>query len=171
MKRNIAVLCGLLIVAGSLGPLSAKGLTTRIRITGPTLAAPVDITEPEILKRFNVWAGPGTFENDIEATHGFIVDWATGVVADPPAGLAAYDVSFYVKYANRPASDQEDRLAYVVRYEVGPAGEGYVYLPGRSDEHYRLNVNTIHRGREGHWFRAKPEWQRVAGQGIASRQD
>jgi hypothetical protein len=62
--------------------------------------------------------------------------------------------------AGRDAS--AEALAYVVFYENdAAAGEGYVYLPGPSDEPYRLNVRSIHRGNrlEGHWFRATPEWQ------------
>ena len=49
---------------------------------------------------------------------------------------------------------------YIVSYAVAPAtGEGYVYLPGKTDERYRLNTKAIYRGREGNWFRASAAWQ------------
>jgi hypothetical protein len=38
-------------------------------------------------------------------------------------------------------------------------GQGYVYLPGKADEPYRLNTKAIYRGREGNWFRATAAWQ------------
>ena len=42
---------------------------------------------------------------------------------------------------------------------IDPAtGQGYVYLPGKSDEPYRLNTKAIYRGREGNWFRANAAW-------------
>jgi hypothetical protein len=163
MKRIVAPVLSLLIVLGSTALLSAKGLTTKVRIIGGNLTAPVEISDPEILKNFNVWAGPGTFVNGEEGTEGFMIDWASGAVVERPSGLDGYDVSFFVKYANRPAFEQEDQLAYVVRYEVGPDGQGYVYLPGKTDEPYRLNVRAIHRGREGHWFRATNAWQNAVG--------
>jgi hypothetical protein len=40
-------------------------------------------------------------------------------------------------------------------------GQGYVYLPGKADEPYRLNTKAIYRGREGNWFRATAAWQRA----------
>jgi hypothetical protein len=44
------------------------------------------------------------------------------------------------------------------------AGPGYVYLPGKGDQHFALNVRTIVRGVEGHWFKATDVWGRtVAG--------
>jgi hypothetical protein len=159
MKRIAAALFSLLLVSGSTALLSAKGFTTKVSIAGGTLTAPLEISDPGILKDFNVWSGPGTSRNGVEGTEGFIIDWASGVVESPPSGLSVYDVSFYVKYHNRPASQQQDTLAYVVRYTVTTDGHGYVYLPGKADETYRLNVRAIHRGREGHWFRATAAWQ------------
>lgn len=53
-----------------------------------------------------------------------------------------------------------EELAYVVFYENDPSTrQGDVYLPGRSDEHFSLNVRSIHRGVEGHWLRANQAWQ------------
>ncbi len=160
MKGAVATVFSLLIVLGATTLLSAKGSTTKVRITGAKLQTPVEISDPEILKNFHVWAGPGTGVNGVEGTDGFIIDWALGAVGDRPRGLDAYEVSFYVKYANRPANEQKDELAYVVSYEADPStGRSYVYLPGKADGWYRLNTKAIFRGREGNWFRATAAWQ------------
>jgi hypothetical protein len=159
MKRVAAVVFSFLVVF-SATTLSAKGNTTKIKITGAKLATPVEISEPNVLNHFNVWAGPGTWMNGIEGTEGFIIDWSSGAVAERPNTLDAYEVSFYVKYANRPAAEQDDQLAYMVFYETDSlTGQSYVYLPGKADEWYRLNTTAIYRGREGKWFRATAAWQ------------
>jgi hypothetical protein len=137
-----------------------KGVTTAIRITGAELQGPLEIRDPGVLEHFNVWSGPGTFLNDVEGTEGFIIDWASGVVTDRPNLLRNFELAFYVKYANRPAAEHTDQLAYIVSYAIDPAtGQGYVYLPGKMDEPYRLNTQAIYRGCEGHWFRATAAWQ------------
>ena len=62
-------------------------------------------------------------------------------------------------YAEMP----NERLVYVVFYEYDPATEhGYIYLPGRTDDWYGLNVSTILHGVEGKWFRAWSVWDSVA---------
>jgi len=160
--KNLGWCVSLLMVLGAPVLLSAKGLTTRITVKGPDLSAPVEITDPKILGAFNVWAGAGVRVNNIPQRDGFIIDWASGVVAERPNGLRRYEVSFYVKYANRPLEGQQEQLAYVVLYEPDAGGErGYVYLPGRADEWYGLNTRAIHRGLEGKWFRATNAWQRA----------
>ncbi|HXW08459.1 MAG TPA: hypothetical protein VD833_24735 [Vicinamibacterales bacterium] len=107
-----------------------------------------------------MWSGPGTFVNGVEGTDGFIVDWGAGAVTDRPSGLRLFELSFHVRYANRPVRQQADHLAYVVSYAVDPeTGQGYVYLPGESDAPYRLNTTAIYRGCEGNWFRASAAWQ------------
>jgi hypothetical protein len=120
-----------------------------------------------------VWSGAGTWMNDggrdVEGTEGFIVDWPAGIVTDHPAGLQRFQVSFYVKYLNRPLETQQETLAYVVSYDHNPAAkEGFVYLPGRGDEWYRLNMKAIGRGgREGNWLRASTLWTTVVSPLIA----
>src|SRR5262245_28694584 len=129
VKLGFAVL---VVVLGATSVLSAKGATTKITITSARLHTPVEITDPEILKNFSVWSGPGTFANDVEGTEGFIIDWASDAVQERPNSPSSYEVSFYVKYANRPASEQDDQLAYKVLYATDPSsGDGYVYLPGK----------------------------------------
>lgn len=160
MRRVISAAFCLLVILSATALVFAKGATTKITITGAGLQSAVEISDPEVLKNFNVWSGPGTFSHDVEGTEGFIVDWASGAVTHRPQGLRTFELSFYVRYANRPFGEQADQLAYIVSYAVEPrTGQGYVYLPGRSDEPYRLNTKAIYRGREGNWFRANAAWQ------------
>ncbi len=160
MKRVIAAAFSLLIVFSATILVFAKGTTTKIMITGAEVQRPIEISDSEILKNFNVWSGPGTFANGVEGTEGFIVDWASGVVTERPSGLRTFELSFYVRYANRPFDEQTDQLAYIVSYALDTAtGQGYVYLPGKADDAYRLNTKAIYRGREGNWFRATSAWQ------------
>lgn len=148
----------------------AKGPTTRIVVTAPSLASPIEITDSSALSDFAVWSGPGIQVNSQEQATGFIADWPRGVITDRPEGLPQYEVSFYAKYANRPLESQQEHLAYVVSYALDAAhGGGYVYLPGKGDAHYALNVRTIFRGREGHWFRATDAWNRAVMKALSDR--
>lgn len=162
----------LTFIFGVLTPIAllAKGETTEITITDTRAGQSISITEPTTLAAFNVWSGRGTFSgssgHEIESTEGFIVDWPQGPVASRPNGLRQYEVKFYVRHRNADA----DRLAYVVLYEAAPSSsEGFVYLPGKSDQTYRLNVQAISRGVEGHWFRASRAWQDVVGPLLRAR--
>jgi len=144
----------------------AKGQTVKITIKGADLKTQVEITDPKVLTEFQVWSGPGTSSSAPgfnPNAPGFIVDWFQAV-AKPPKGLQRYEVSFYAKMPS-------ERLIYVVFYEYDPATEhGCIYLPGRTDEWYRLNVSTIsHGGVEGNWFRAWSVWDNVARPLIESR--
>ena len=144
-------------------PAWAVGPTTRIVITAPSLSAPVEVTDAEQMGAFLVWAGPGVRVNGQERLQGFIIDWPAGVVTQRPAGLPRYEVSFYVKHANRSLASQPEELAYVVWYETdSSSGRGYVYLPGKGDDGYTLNTRSIVRGREGHWYFATSAWHEVA---------
>jgi len=54
-------------------------------------------------------------------------------------------------------------VIYVVYYAVSPDSEqGYVYLPGKSEEWWGLNVRSILRGVEGKWFHAWSTWENIA---------
>lgn len=158
MKR-IALACVLLSLL--IVPLSAKGPTSRIVITDVQTGAVQQITDHAVLEQFQVWAGKGTHSGvpgeTVEGSQGFIVDWTAGVVGQRPSQLRRYEVKFYVapkRMAPVPGPAAEE-FAYVVFYEHDLAtNSGYVYLPGRSDEHFRLNVGTIIRDLEGKWLRA-----------------
>lgn len=164
MKQPLAVVFGLLIVLVVPASLFAKGETSRITLTGGDLTRPIEITDPGILRHFNVWTGPGVTVGGVAQMEGFIIDWLSGPFANRPAGLRRYELSFYVKQQN----GAQDQVVYVVEYERGSSTEqGYVYLPGPADERYRLNTTAILRGREGNWFRATDAWQQVATSALA----
>jgi hypothetical protein len=143
-----------------IAPVGAKGPTTRIVIKDLDRGSVSEITDRSVLDQFHVWPGKGTYsgppDHTTEGTQGFIVDWQAGVVEQRPSQLRRFEVSFYVAMRNGPGEE----LAYVVLYEGDPSTrQGYVYFPGRSDEHFRLNVRSIHRGVEGQWLRANHQWQ------------
>ncbi|HTM49265.1 MAG TPA: hypothetical protein VL285_11305 [Bryobacteraceae bacterium] len=127
-------------------------------IKGPTLPTPVEITNAGI-KDFTPWAGPGVTINGVKQTEGFIIDWKYGPLSGRPKELPRYEVSFYGKLYGQP-SGARDELVHVVLYEYDSlVGRGYVYLPGKPDEWYRLNAaKMLHDGMEGNWFRATREW-------------
>jgi hypothetical protein len=138
--------------------LASKGATTKITIRDTVSGRSVDITDEAVLQDFNVWTGPGTFLGGVEGTTGFIIDWESGIVVQRPHGLRRYEVRFYV---NR-SSPVDEQPAYVVFYEHDAASQrGFVYLPGKSDEQYRLNTRAIFRGHgyEGSWFHANTAWK------------
>jgi hypothetical protein len=165
MKRMFALPMMLLVLA-SPARLFAKGETTKITIQGADLQTPICVTDRKILAKIHVWSGPGTgssrpgFNPNAPS---FIVDWSQGPTAEPPKGLPHYEVLFYADLAT-------ERLIYVVSYAFDAAtGHGYVYLPGRSDKNYRLNVGTIFRGVEGTWFRSWNQWDDIARPLIQAR--
>lgn len=159
MKRILAVafIVSLFLIVPS--RFFAKGATTKIMIEGADLAKPIEITDRKVLANFNVWTGPGTFstQSGFNANApGFIIDWSQGSVTQLPQALRRYQVSFY-------SNELSERAIYVVYYAVAPGSEqGYVYLPGKSDEWWRLNVTSIARGVEGKWFHAWSTWESIA---------
>ena len=149
MKITITVLLAFLLSLSVSTPLLSKANTSKITISGADLKTTIEISDPEILANFNVWT------RTIE--HGLIIDWSQGPVRESPSTLRKYQVSFY---AGAPLNE---RIVYVVYYAFAPGAEqGYVYLPGESDEWAGLNVRSIWRGVEGKWFRAWSAWERVA---------
>ena len=165
MKGILATIT-LLMVLSIPAPLFGKGPTSKVTIKGADLTAPIEITDPKILANFPVWAGPGTNSSRGSGAHvdpyWLIVDWSQGIVPEPPRGLPSYEVSFYTKHA-------DERLVYVVSYVYDPSsGHGFVYLPGKGEDWYRLNVGTILRRIEGNWFRAWSVWENIARPLIAT---
>jgi len=164
MKRRSTVLFVLLALVIP-ARVFAKADISRITIKGVDLKTPIDITDPKVLAHFNVWSGPGSSwsggKSPATWVDAFIIDWSQSVT-ERPKGLQRYEVSVYAKLPS-------ERLIYVVFYEYDPATEyGYIYLPGQTDEWYRLNVGTIYRGVEGRWFRASSEWDSIAMPFIAN---
>src|SRR5438309_2057850 len=163
MKSLVAGVLGLVTIL--ITPIaSAKGETVRIEITAATLATPLEITNPQVVDNFSVWTGPGVRINgqsvhrDPKMQSRAFIDWPRGPVAGPPKGLQGYKVSFFCVFPRQKAA----QLAYVVLYEHDlETGRGYMYLPGRGDEYYRLNTSCIVHEVEGHWFYASDTWERL----------
>jgi hypothetical protein len=152
MRIALAVLLNFLLILSIPTPLLAKGKTVKITIKGADLKIPIEISDPKILTNFQVWTGPGTSTADRQS---FIIDWAQGPVGKPPESFRRYQIAFH--------TDPHAQMVYVVYYAFSTGAEqGYVYLPGESDEWTGLNVRTIFRGVEGNWFRAWSAWERVA---------
>lgn len=163
MKRIVALSAVYLLLAGP-ASLLAKAPTLKIVIQGPDLKTPIQITDGKVLANFQVLSGKGTYaiEPRLEEPS-FIVDWSEGPTVEPPNALPRYEVLFY---ADRP----NERLVYAVSYAFDSVtGEGYVYLPGKSDENYALNVHTIIRRVEGKWFHSWAKWDSIAQRLIQSR--
>jgi len=147
--RTLAV-C-LLVAIPSL--VFAKANTSKIIIKGSDRKS-IEITDAKLLGNFRVWAGPGTSSDDAKS---LIVDWSRGRVAEAPQGLQRYEVDFYAKLP-------DERLIYVVFCQYDPStAQGYVYIPGKADEGYWLDVGTILHGVEGNWFHAWSAWDEIAG--------
>jgi hypothetical protein len=162
------------ITAASSSAVLAKGITSRIVISGARLVEPIPLAG-DTVRQFSVWSGPGVEVNDVPQLDGFIVNWRAGAVPDPSDDLPHFDIAFY---AFDTASDSvrvnavPDRLVYSVSYVVDRVtGEGYVYVPGPGDSRYRQNVRTILRGSsyEGHWFRASSAWQNIIASLLTGR--
>ena len=151
--------CILLFLCLLSGPVTAKGVLTRITIQKDALTAPVEIRDNEILRRFTPWAGPGAWSEGIEQTQGFIIDWGSGILATVPERRELFEVRFYVKHD----PERPEELGYLISYAYDPnADQDAIYLPGRHDAGYAVNVASIFRGIEGNWFRPTSEWQRLA---------
>src|SRR5713226_7647402 len=152
MRMALAVLLNSLLILSVPTLLLAKGKTVKITIKGADLKRPIEISDPKILENFQGWTGP---ETSTDETPSLIIDSSHGPVTQPPQSLRSYQVSFH--------TDPHEQIVYVVYYAFSPGAEqGYVYLPGDSDEWAGLNVRTIFHGVEGKWFRAWSAWERVA---------
>jgi len=107
----LAVLLNSLLMLSVPAPLLAKGKTVKITIKGADLKRPIEITDRNVLAKFNVWTGPGTSSNapgfNANAP-GFIIEWSQGPVRKPPESLRRYQVSFH--------TDPNEQIVYVVYY-------------------------------------------------------
>ena len=121
--------------------LQAKGPTVKLTITGPGLAAPVEIVEPAILDGSNVFAGSFIGET---------------VGAAPTVKTPTYTVRFDIA----PPQNKPVRTAYALTVARDACtGALWLYLPGRGEAGYALNVATILRdGQDGHWHRPPQAW-------------
>jgi hypothetical protein len=135
-------------------PVLAKGPVDKIIIDGPDLAKPIEITDPDILSRFDPWGGQ------------FI--GTGGPLAGPPSNIKEpYLVKFYLE-------DQQGELAlrYMFYYYFNATGTtGYIYLPGPGEPYYSINTGTIIReSSDGEWHKALPGWDDVMTNVVAEAQ-
>ena len=136
---SFTLACALLTVT-----LAAKGKTVKLVVSGGGLQQPIEISGKAVL-----FANPWGDE--------FVHPWTA--MAEPPQAVRRYEVSFYDEL--EPGNVQ---MKYVVDYAPSHPGRGAIFLPGRGDARYRLNATTILRdGRDGRWFPASDEWERVVG--------
>ncbi len=142
MKRAVyfTIVLGFLISLTPVPVVYAKGLADKITISGPGLANPVEITDPQILSHFSPWED-GYF------------DAPKGALPTGPKTDRIYQVFIYSK-------DNNNQLQVRYAFQYVPGQPGYVYLPGKNDPWYEVNIGTILRGStfEGHWFYASKEW-------------
>lgn len=138
MPRRLLLVLALLVF--SVG-LDAKGPTVKLTLTGPGLAAPIEILEPAILEASNIFAGS------------FVGEPMTVTPAiEPPIYTLTFDL--------QPPQSKPVRTAYAVSVaRDARTGALWIYLPGRGDAGYALNVGTILRdGQDGHWHRPPQAW-------------
>jgi len=130
----------LVIAVGIAASVAAKGTTVKLSITGPGLTEPLVVTDAAAL--VYVWSN----------------DFIGPVSVAPDSALPRYQVSFHVQ----PVRSSNVRVMYVVQYVVDPrTREAFVYLPGRGEQGYRLNVSTMLRDNDdGRWHRAPQAWSR-----------
>jgi hypothetical protein len=141
------------VVAGALAaqtPVYVPKQTVKLVINGPGLRDNVEITDRPAIAA-NVFGG------EFMTTH----------ADEPDKGWPRYRVAFHIYGRERGV-----HLGYAVYYVSNPkTGEGFVYLPGRGEADYRLNISTIIRdgtespgaqpARDGQWQRADPDWSRA----------
>ena len=163
MKGSSVVLFSTFLFATLPDELAGKGPTVKITVSGPGLAAPLAITDPNV-GEFAVWSGPGVFVNRVEQTEGFIIEWSKGTAAELPAGLDRYEVSFFAgcNDPNIGCRSTEPRVVYVVTYAYRTGSNpGFVYLPGRRDDTFRLNEAMWHGDAyHGKWLHATAAWEK-----------
>lgn len=141
LKRLVASLAIVLLSAVLMATSAwAKGDPVEIRIEGPGLEQPIEVTDPQLMSTFNPWAG--------EFAH-----WEDGLVQDAPNIDDTYRVSVYTDLREDAAARD---LVYVFYYHPNYEGnQGAVYLPGKGEEWYETNVSTIFAGRDGEWHPAR----------------
>ena len=141
----------------------AKCQTSRIVAVGDAYPPGVQITDPDVAGRFNIWNGPRVRVNG-EAVHldpdlqdGRFIDWSSGPLHDRPDGVVLFMVSFFCFF---DGGDSQEQQIYIVDYLFSPGTDGgHIFLPGRGDARYRRNTSSIVHGVEGSWFRSTRAWE------------
>ncbi len=139
------ILCVLLVALLLAIPVQAKGSAPLIRVLDPDSGAITEFNDPNLLERFNPWAGYfiGT---------GGALEYAPNVGQRVP-----YQVFLYIDDGQGGLD-----LAYMFYYYPDPnpdleGSRGYIYLPGDGDPYHRVNTRTIIRSEsDGRWHYASP---------------
>jgi hypothetical protein len=165
MKGQIAAvfsLCGTLVASDT---ALAKSEIARIEIRGAHLESPLEIADPQIVRNFSIWIGPGARVNgepvhlDPQTARGMFIDWPKGMAKVHPKGLKRYDVTFHLGVEPGRIVPSERWTRYNVVYEFDPAtGTGFFYLPAAADGRDALNPAIGH-GVEGNWFYSTRTWE------------
>jgi len=123
----------------------AKSPADKISISGPGLARPIEITDQQILQQFSPWDNK-------------FYDLQKGALTVAPRTDRIYEVLMYTKENNN-----QPQVRYAFQYV--PGQPGYIYLPGKGDTWYEVDIGTIIRGSmiEGHWFYASHGWGDLMG--------
>ncbi|MET0988923.1 MAG: hypothetical protein ABW034_26345 [Steroidobacteraceae bacterium] len=119
--------CTLVAAALTLFALASwsKTQTIKLEIVGPGLSKPLEITDREIVDRFNIWNGPGVRVDgkplriepqDLEEMGAF-ADWSRKPAPQPPAGMPRYTVTFH-QAGREPMHDWH--RSYVIMYAFDP---------------------------------------------------
>jgi hypothetical protein len=123
--------------------LEAKGPTVKLTLTGPGLARPVEITDPVLLQQSQVWAG--SFIGDTVATA-------------PNVAGPAFQVTFDVKLPEWQRRGVRTMYTVTVARDAR-TGALWLYLPGRGEPGYAMNVGTMLReNQDGRWHRPSTAW-------------
>lgn len=146
----------------------SKGEAAKIEITADSLGSPIEITDPDIIRKFNIWNGPGVGTSshgvpnppaylDPNKIGGRFIDWPKGTVEHLPDDLKGYDVKFHI--AGRRS--QGDIVGtYIVVYSFNPSfPHGFMYLPDVQDG--AANTSFIYHGVEGAWFYSSAAWENL----------
>ena len=131
----------LIALCASVG-LGAKGTTVKLTLSGPGLAAPIEIVDPAILGGSNVWEG----------------SFIGGTLAAPPLQPPMYTLTFDVRLPEWMRQGVKTMYAVSLTRDA-KSGELLLYLPGRGEPGYPRNVGTMLRdGQDGHWHRPPAAW-------------
>ena len=124
--------------------VQAKGIPSLVIVKGARLPHPIEITDPEILKKFSPWLGE-------------FIDAKAGAVATPKNQSQVFEILIYMK-----SRSGELRLIYSITYCPSQDDSvGYIFLPGKDDPRYRTNASTILRDNDdGKWHMANPVWEK-----------
>jgi len=141
-----------------------EAMLDKIVISGGELKHPVEITDSELLSKFDPWTG-------------VFVDWKL------PARMGPcnweYEITYFKRgtgFKKQPKAATPDdqpgfRLIYGLRYCMGNAGEpGYVHLAGYTDKFWQQNVHIVWDGTQaGEWHPSTPVWKEFVQREVDER--